>query len=131
MHLLVASSSFSRNKYDTSQWKNGQLFLGLSNRGLGLGLWCLTPLSIIFQLYRGGQFYWWRKSPTWLTLSHNVVLSKPRLSGIRTHNVRLVVISTYCIGSCKPSYHTMTTTMTTTYWLFLLCLHITVISILI
>ena len=65
------------------------------------------------------SFYLWRKSEYpekttdraashWQTLSHNVVSSTPHLSGIWTHNVR--VIGTGCIGSCKSNYHTITTT---------------------
>jgi hypothetical protein len=92
-----------------------------------LGIWCFTPLSTIFQLCHGCQFYWWRKRSTrrnhrsaashWQTLSHNVASSTPRLNGIRTHNVSGDRHWLH-IGSCKSNYHT--TTMTTMFSLHVL-----------
>ena len=36
----------------------------LNNDWFDLILLCLTPLSAIFQLYHGDQFYWWKKHST-------------------------------------------------------------------
>jgi hypothetical protein len=78
--------------------------------GLRLGIWCLMPLSTIFQLYCGSQFYWWRKPEYKL---HHIVLYWVHPTWVGFKLTTLVVIGTDCIGNCKSNYHMITTTMAT------------------
>ena len=104
---------------DRALAKNGPYYC-LYLKMIVLGLWCLTPLSTtIFQLYRGGYFYWWRKLDKTTDLPqvadnlYHIMLYRLNIAmnGIRSHNscggrhwLHNIICQIYHVIGCYLSY---------------------------
>ena len=83
---------------------NGMLLIG--------GLWCLMPLSTIFQLYRGRENRTAHRKPDLPQVTdrlYHIMLYQVHLARVGFKLTTVVVTGTDCIGSYKSNYHTSTT----------------------
>ena len=79
---------------------------------IGLGSWCLMPLTTIVHVYRDGQFYWWMKTEypeKIINKLYHLMFYRVNFHWSGFELTTSVVIYTECIGSCKSNYHTITT----------------------